>query len=195
MDLRDAVDARQGQGGQRLTVTVTPEGTVALPGVGSVFLQGMTLEQAKMEVDARYRASIHGIEVTVVLVTRAPRFVYVLGEVGQAGRFDLPGPTTVLQALALAQGVNARANTRQIVVLRRGEDWRLKATMLDLRGALYGRRPTPADDIWLSDSDVIIVPKTPVSLANDIIEQYATQGLYAVVPQEIIWDFVDVSGF
>ena len=41
---------------------------------------------------------IEGFEVTPVLLTRAPRYVYVLGEVARPGRYDLQGPTTVMQA-------------------------------------------------------------------------------------------------
>ena len=67
------------------------------------------------------------------------------------------------------------------------------ATMLDLRGALYGRRPVPADDIWLNDSDIVLVPKTPIQQADEFIEQVFTRGLYGVVPREVIWN-LNVSG-
>ena len=50
------------------------------------------------------------------------------------------------------------------------------ATMLDLRGALYGRRPVPADDIWLNDSDIVLVTKTPIQQADELIEQVFTRG-------------------
>ncbi len=68
------------------------------------------------------------------------------------------------------------------------------ATMLDLRGALYGRRPVPADDIWLNDSDIVLVPKTPVQQVDEIIEQYFTRGTYALVPREVIWNLNTTSG-
>ena len=79
------------------------------------------------------------------------------------------------------------------VVFRRGPDWRLMATMLDLRGALYGRRPVPADDIWLNDSDTVLLPKTPIQQADEFIEQVFTRGLYGVVPIEKVWN-IDSSG-
>ncbi len=37
-----------------------------------------------------------------VLIEHAPRYVYVLGEVGTPGRFELTGPTTVLHAISMA---------------------------------------------------------------------------------------------
>jgi polysaccharide export outer membrane protein len=72
---------------------------------------------------------------------------------------------------------------RQVVVFRRGEDWRLMATMLDVQGPLYGRRPTPADEIWLNDSDIVVLPKTPIKAVDEFIEQFFTRGLYSAFPQ------------
>lgn len=187
-DLLDTVDSRGGfQGGRQIAAIVTPAGKIQLPALGSVYVQGLTLAEAKKEIDARYASTIPGVTVTCDLQGRAPRFVYVLGEVVQGGQFELNGPTTVMQALALAQGWNVGANLRQVVVFRRGDDWRLMATMLDLRGALYGRRPVPADEIWLNDGDIVLVPKTPIEMADEFIEQVFTRGVYAAIPLEIIW--------
>jgi polysaccharide export outer membrane protein len=116
-----------------------------------------------------------------------------LGEVGQPGRFELEGPTTVMGAIAMAGGWQIGGNLRQVVVFRRGPDWRLMATMLDLRGALYGRRPTPADDVWLNDSDIVLIPKTPIQQADEFIEQVFTRGVYGVVPVEKVWN-INVGG-
>ncbi|MBN1852006.1 MAG: polysaccharide biosynthesis/export family protein [Pirellulales bacterium] len=183
-DLLATVDARYGQGGQRLQTRVTPEGTVQLPAIGSVLAHGLTLDELEREINERYDTIVDGVEVTAVLAQRAPRYVYVLGEVGMPGRIPLDAPTTVMMAIAQAGGWNGlNANMRQVVVFRRGDDWRLMATMLDIQGALYGRRPCPADEIWLNDSDIIVVPKTPIRIANEFIEQVFTRGIYGVVPQ------------
>lgn len=181
-DLRATVDARAGAGGQNRQARVTPEGTIALPAIGSVPVQGLTLNELKRELDERFAAEVEGIEVTPVLLNRAPRFAYVLGEVKTPGRFTLEGPTTVMQMISMAGGWNVGANTRQIVVFRRGDDWRLLATMLDLRGAVYGKSPCPADEIWVNDSDVIIIPKSPILVLDDYINLVFTRGIYGVVP-------------
>lgn len=187
-DLLDTVDSRGGQlGGRQLNVVVTPAGKVQIPGLGSIYLQGLTIAEAKAEIDARYATKIPGVQVTVDLVTRAPRFIYVLGEVVQPGQFEMTGPMTTMQAIALAGGWQTGANLRQVVVFRRGDDWRLMATMVDLRGALHGRRPTPADEIWLRDADIVLIPKTAIEVADELIEQVFTRGLYAAIPLELIW--------
>jgi polysaccharide export outer membrane protein len=119
---------------------------------------------------------------TPILAARAPRFIYVVGEVRNPGRFDLVGPTTVMQSIALAGGWINGGNLRQIVVFRRAEDWRMLATKIDIRGALYGERPAPSDEIWLRDSDIVAVPKTPIRRLDDLIQLYLTQGAYAAFP-------------
>ncbi len=182
-DLLASVDARQGVGGLQLQVIVTPAGKIYMPGLGAICAQGLTLEELKFEIDARYATSIPGVEVTPVLTQRAPRFLYVVGEVAQPGRFELTGPTTLMGAIALGGGWTPGANLRQVVVFRRGEDWRLMATMVDVRGALYGRRPVPADEIWLNDSDIVVIPKTPIQAVDEVISQYFTRGLYSLFPQ------------
>ncbi len=181
-DLRATVDSRAGQGGQSRNATVTPAGNVQLPAIGSVPAVGLTLDELKMEIDERYAQIVDGIEVTPVLVQRAPRLLFVLGEVAQPGQFEMQGPTTLMMALARAGSWTIGANLRQVVVFRRGEDWRLLATKLDIRGAVYGRRPAPSDEIWLRDSDVVVVPKLPIQELDEWIELVFTRGIYGVVP-------------
>lgn len=192
-DLRSAVDSRYGSGGQNRSAVVTPEGTIALPVIGSVQAQGLTLKELQQELNECYREEIEGIEVIPVLMQRAPRFVYVLGEVATPGRFELTGPTTVLQALSMAGSWNHGGNLQQIVIFRRGEDWRLKATMVDLAAALRGRQPCPAGEIWLSDSDVVIVPKSRILQADDFIDLVFTRGIYGIFPLSSSINFASMS--
>ncbi len=188
-DLRNAVDSRYGAGGQVQQARVTPEGTVHLPAVGAVPAQGLTLDELKREVDARYAEVVGGVEVTARLVRRAPRFVYVLGEVAKPGRYRLEGPTTVMQAIAMAGSWTFGGNLRQIVIFRRTEDWRLIATRLDLNAALLGREPCPADEIWLRDSDVLMIPKGNLLLVDEYIRLLFTRGIYSVFPLQSALNF------
>ncbi len=192
-DLRASVDRRAGEGGQSQNVRVTPEGTISLPLLATVPAQGLTLRELELELNARYREHLEGMEVTPILTQRAPRYVYVLGEVATPGRFELTGPTTVLQAVSMAGGWNKGANLRQVVVFRRGEDWRLNAAMLNLESTLHGHNACPADEIWLSDSDVIILPKSFFQRADDFIEMVFTKGIYGVFPMQATINFAKLS--
>ena len=87
-----------------------------------------------------------------------------------------------MQAIAMAGGWNVGANLREVVVFRRADDWRLIATKLDVRGALYGKRPIPADEIWLRDSDLVVIPKHPILQMDDFVNLVFTRGIYGVLP-------------
>jgi len=181
-ELRAAVDRRYGAGGQSQPVRVAPDGTIQLPALDPILVQGLTLAELKREVDARYNQVVEGLEVTPILVERAPRFVYVLGEVRVPGRYVLEAPTTSMQAIALAGGWNVGAGLNQIVVFRRDENWNLMATKLRLARAVWGKRPCPADEIWLRDSDIVLLPKSDLLLSTDFIELMFTRGIYGVMP-------------
>jgi polysaccharide biosynthesis/export protein len=182
-ELRSAISNRSGIfAGQAFHAKVSPNGTVQLPAIGSVPAQGFTLGELRTEIETRYAEVVQGFEVTPVLTDRAPRAVYVLGEVQKPGRYPLEAPTTVIQAIAMAGSWNIGANLRQVVIFRRDEEWRLMATRVCVRPALYNSRSLKADDIWLRDSDIVIVPKCPLQVIDDYINLIFTKGVYGVVP-------------
>ena len=181
-DLRYTVSGRSGFGGQFLSSRVTPEGTVQLPVVGSIPAQGLTIDEFSRELNARFAEQLEGIEVIPVLTQRAPRYVFVLGEVRLPGRYTLEAPTTVMQAISMAGSYNNGAHIAQVVIFRRADDWRLIATTVNLRNAMLGKSPCAAGEIWLSDADLIIVPKSRLLWTTNMIELIFTKGLYGVVP-------------
>ena len=182
-ELRTAVSNRNGIfAGQAFHATVTPDGTVQMPALGSLPAQGLTLGELRSEIESRYAEIVPGMEITPVLTTRAPRSVYVLGEVARPGKFTLDAPTTVIQAVSLAGGWNIGANLRQVIIFRRDEEWRLMATRVNVRPALYNSRSLQADDIWLRDSDIVIVPKCPLQVMDDYIQLIFTRGIYGIAP-------------
>ena len=59
-DLRAAIGGRSGFGPQVRPGKIMPDGGVALPAIGTVPAQGLTLAEFKQEMDARYRRSDRG---------------------------------------------------------------------------------------------------------------------------------------
>lgn len=181
-ELRATVDNRFGSGGQGRQVRVTPEGTIQLPGIGSVLAQGLTLDELQAEIHGRYDEIVQGMEVTPILSARAPRFVYVTGEVATPGRFTMEAPTTVMQAIAMAGSWNVGADLENVVVFRRDENWNLVATKLDLKKALFDPQPCPADEIFLRDSDIVVIPKNCLLKTDNFLQLLFTDAIYRVVP-------------
>jgi polysaccharide biosynthesis/export protein len=188
-DLEKVVDVRAGTQGRTRPAKVSPDGTVQLPKIPNTFLVGLSLEEATREINTRYSQQFgKDVQVTVQLTQRAPRHAFVLGEVRSPGKFTLDAPTDLLQLLAMAGGPVNGGNSRHMVVFRRTDDWRLIATKLDIRGAaVVGARPMPADNIWIRDLDVVVIPKTPVQLTDDAIELIFTRGIYRALP--VFWSY------
>jgi polysaccharide export outer membrane protein len=194
-DLLKAVTAKNRSSGQEQDLKVTPEGTIQAAGIGSVYVQGLTLDELKSELEARYAAAYGpGLAVSPALTERATSYVFLGGEVKSPGRYTLEGPTTVMQAIALAGGWNIGGNVRQVVIFRRDENWCLKATKIDVRAPLYGQDPCPVNDVWLRENDLVIVPKSRILCATDVINLYFTRGVYAVFPINYVYDFSQSSG-
>ena len=194
-DIISAVTSVSGSNGQTQALRVTPEGTIQAPGIGSLYVQGLTLDELRAELESAYAATFGpGLMVSPSLTERATTYVFVGGEVRSPARYTLEGPTTVMQAITLAGGWNNGGNLHQVVVFRRDENWCLKATKIDIRAPLYGNDPCPANDIWLRDNDLVIVPKSRILCATDVIELYFTRGIYAVFPISYVYDFSSSSG-
>ena len=189
-EILNAVTSQSRLSGQAIDLRVTPEGTIQAPGLGSVYVQGLAIEELRSELEARYTAMFGpGLLVSPALSERATSYVFIGGEVVSPGRYTLEGPTTVMQAIALAGGWNNGGNTREVVVFRRDENWCLKATKINVHRPLYGKDPCPVNDVWLRDNDLVIVPKSKILCAADVIELYFTRGVYAVFPITFVKDF------
>lgn len=187
--IREAISGAGGFDPQQVAQTVTPAGEIRLPKLGSVQAQGLSLDELKQEINLRYDRDVGGIEVEPSLQQQAPHNVFVLGEVNVPGRYNLDNsPTTVLGAIAMAGGQTIGANLRQVVIFRRGENWELLSTLVDVRGAVLGREAHPADEIWIRDGDVIILPSTPIQLFDNFVRQVFTEGIYGIIPVVATYD-------
>lgn len=192
-ELRSSVDRRYGAGGQVSDARVSPDGTVQLPAIGLVPAQGMTLDELEREVKTRYARIVEGLEVTPILLDRAPRYIFVVGEVKVPGRYTLEGPTTLMQAISMAGSWNVGAMLNNVVVFRRDENWQLMATRLNVRSSLLFKKPCPDGEIWLRDSDIVLIPKSPILCADDFIDLVFTRGIYGVFPMTAQLNFAKLS--
>lgn len=192
-ELRATVDNRSAAGGQSFEAIVTPDGSIQLPAIGNVNVVGLSLPELNTEIAARYSALFPGVDVTAVLKQRAARYVYVLGEVRSAGRFNLVAPTSAMQALSLAGGHLVGADLTNLIVLRRDENWRLVACRLNLSEDLRGDCINRTHDVWLRDSDILLVPKSHCQRVDEYIDLVLTRGLYGIIPLRYAVSYTRIS--
>jgi len=100
------------------TVPVRPDGKISLPLVNDVVAAGLTPMELRDQLTKKMAAYVQNPAVSVVVREIRSLKVSVIGQVRTPGRYDIKGPSTVLDALALAGGFTEFAARRKITILR-----------------------------------------------------------------------------
>lgn len=150
--------------------TLDLQGNVIVPLVGIMSLQGLTIEQARADIQTQLARFYVDPIVDLTLVVQRPVQVTVLGEVVRPGLYPLSAPQLSL-ALLSAGGSTRLANLQSIQVRRTLRDSTGAVVDyieqdVDLFTALAEGQQLP--DIRLSDGDVVIIP----TLTSEAAAQY-----------------------
>jgi polysaccharide biosynthesis/export protein len=141
-----------------VSVRVSQEGMVSLPLIGDVKVVGLTPSGLERELKKQYDKYIYNPQVGV-LVTEYRQRVSVTGAVSKTGVFDLTGPKTVIEILAMAGGVTDKAGT-QVHIYRQGPNGR-ESRIIDLLGLANNASLINADNAGL-----ITMPVQPGDIIN-----------------------------
>ena len=87
-----------------MSLPVRPDGMISLPLVNDVRAADRTPMELRSEIAQRLGEFVSAPQVTVIVTSVGSFMVSVLGKVGSPGRYNLIGPTTVLDVLAMAGG-------------------------------------------------------------------------------------------
>lgn len=138
------------------TVRVNTVGQVTLPLVGAVQAGGKTVQELEAEIAARLTAGyLQNPQVSVFVKEFASQRVTVEGAVKKPGIYPLTGRTSLLQAIAMAEGLDPLANLQGIVVFR-VIDGRKMAAAFDLKAIRAGN----AEDPLIYGDDIIVVDQS-----------------------------------
>ena len=136
-------------------ILVRPDGGVTFPLAGDVMAAGRTVADVQMQITTQLSRFIPDPVVTVSLKEIRGNKVYVLGQVQRPGTFVMNPRVDVMQALALAGGTTAYANTNDIKILRRTGD---RQEVIDFRYSDVEKGRKLSQNIILKSGDVIVVP-------------------------------------
>jgi polysaccharide export outer membrane protein len=143
-----------------LSVRVSHDGKISLPLIGEIGVSGLTISGLEKDLATRYAKYIFNPQVGV-LVTEYRQRVSVIGAVQKSSVFELTGPKTVIDMLAMAGGVTAQAGT-QVHIYRQGPKGR-ESHVIDLMVLASNASLITADNAGLitmpvQAGDVINVP-------------------------------------
>ncbi len=136
-------------------VTVTPDGKISFPLIGAVQAGGKTLNELSVELANKLSRFVPDLSLSVVVHQVNSMLVYVIGRVNNPGRFVLNANIDVLQALAMAGGLNPFAEQGNIKVFRETKKGK-EIFEFDYNDVSAGKNLE--QNIKLKRGDVIVVP-------------------------------------
>ena len=155
----------QGQTGQdSKQYFVDADGCIAMPLVGQIKCDGLTLTGLQQKIAAAYKEYYLDPAVTATFIYQAGQnmvspwgTVTVLGEVVRPGPVDVPSTMDLrlTRALQLAGGMTAIADKHRVQVTRCDKDGKQTKTQVDL--VEIGEEGRPDKDMLLKAGDVIFV--------------------------------------
>ncbi|MBD1912802.1 MULTISPECIES: polysaccharide biosynthesis/export family protein [unclassified Leptolyngbya] len=201
-----------GQNGQ---YTVLIDGTLNLPWVGKVPVQGLNLEQAAQVLSQRYARFINDPLITVTLLTPRPLRVGVVGQVNRPGVYTVAANATdtqrftVTQAIQNAGGITQLANVRGIEVRRPQSNGRDENISIDLWSFL--QTGDLSEDLVLRDGDTLVIPEvtaltpeeatqlastsfSPESINVNVVGEVVNPGQLAVLPNATLNQAILAAG-
>jgi polysaccharide export outer membrane protein len=102
------------------TYAISDVGTIAIPLLGAVPVEGHTTEEVETTLIAMLRARDIAPKANVSVQVQKYRPFYILGEVQKPGEFPYSPGMTILKAVSIAGGYTFRADTKQAIVTRAG---------------------------------------------------------------------------
>lgn len=144
--------------GQSRLALVQPDGRISLPLLPPIMAAGHSLDQVSDAINKEYAQLVPGMATSTNLTRINGNNVYVFGAVNKPGFYQMQGPTTVLQAVAMAGGFAPSHKSENTVLITRDEFNRPIAQVLDLDSVL--KLGDGGLDIFLRQADVIYVPTT-----------------------------------
>lgn len=139
------------------TVRVNARGGLTLPLIGQIQAGGLTGQQLETLIAQKLQETyLQDPQVSVFIKEFISQRVTVSGNVIKSGVFPISGKTTLMQALAMAGGLDKLADSSNIKVFRDRQNGVREVLDFDLDPILKGEMEDPL----LHTSDVIVVGKS-----------------------------------
>jgi polysaccharide export outer membrane protein len=136
-------------------VVVRPDGNISLPLLNDIRAAGLTPEQLREKVAASALRYVEDATVTVIVKEVKSPKVFITGEVIRPGLYPLNAPTTVLQLIAIAGGLQEYADAGEISVVRT-EGGRTRFFPFNYKDMM--KQKNPQQNIMLKSGDTVVVP-------------------------------------
>ena len=169
LDITKGLTLAEGSTPTGVPFLVNKQGEVDLPQVGKLKVLGMTKQETKEAIEAKYAMQYRDPKVEIAILNLS---VSVQGDVGSPGVYPLLRErTTLLEALSAAGGIGPYGKRSVIKVIRNvGQRKDPEILIFDLRQLEAIR----TEDLYLRDKDIIYVEPRDVRVISEAVQPYTT---------------------
>jgi len=173
------------------SLKVSPEGYVRIPYLGPVYVNGLTMEEAKTRITKQLSTIYGGIKtgntsVQVSLGNIRSIRVTLIGQITRPGTYTLPSLATVANALYVSGGPDENGSFRNITVIRGGRN----IVTFDLYDFLM--KGDLANNIVLQDQDIVKV--NPYSKRVELQGEIKRPAIFETKDGETLQNVIDFAG-
>jgi len=138
------------------TVRVSEDGSITLPLLGRIVVEGLTQEGVVQKLTGLLQAKyVKNPQVTIFIKEYKNQQVAVIGAVEKAGSYELVGRKNLLQIISMAGGFSENA-ADEIFILREAADGATSTVAIDLKDLLVNGNQKL--NVPIEPNDVINVP-------------------------------------
>lgn len=138
-------------------VLVRPDGYISVPLAGHVMARGRQIHQIEKDISESLSRYLRDKPVVTVSVLKTSGYkIYVLGKVNRPGEYMINQPIDVMQALALAGGLNSFAAENSINVLHRNTNGSQQSQRFRYGDVKEGEELS--SNMLLHSGDIVVVP-------------------------------------
>jgi len=130
---------------------VYTDGTIDLPFISGIHIEGLTLSEAKAKIQERIKTFIIDAEVIVAL---SNNYFYVLGDAGRGGFMLYKEKITIYQALAMSGGIHKVGNKKNVYIMRKDAEGKTQVRHFDIRTITV----LDSEFYYIQPNDIIYVP-------------------------------------
>ncbi|QIL20500.1 polysaccharide biosynthesis/export family protein [Thermomonas sp. HDW16] len=160
-------------------VRVNSNGQISLPLIGGVMAGGRTIPELEADLARKYADGyLQKPQVSVFVKEFTSQRITLEGAVAKPGIYPITGKTSLLQAIALAGGIDDKTADLAGVVLMRQINGKRMAAAYDLRQVRKGI----ADDPQIYGDDIIVVEQSASKTAfRRFIESVPALGIFTLL--------------
>lgn len=167
------------------TFPVNLEGKIQLKFAGDIEVTGLTKKQLEAKIKNVIGAYIISPEVTVTILEYKSKVIYVLGEVGQPGKFYMRSESIPVREAVVQAGLpTLSAAMRRCRLITPDTNGKPKIKTVDLYSILYGGQLQ--HNVDMHPGDVLYVPATVMAKIIRVINPVtSTVGLASSGPNDV----------